>query len=68
MLEIVALACLIDAPSNCKDVALSFSEEAMTPMQCFIQAQGELAKWVTEHPKWKIERYACQPAGAIAKI
>ncbi len=67
MLELVALVCLVNSPTHCKDVALNYSEEAMTPMQCLMQAQIELSKWVGEHPNWRVERYSCRPAGQIAK-
>lgn len=67
MLELVAVACLISSPTQCKDVALNYSAESLTPMQCLMQAQVELAKWAGEHPNWKIERYSCRPAGLIAK-
>ncbi len=43
------------------------SAEALTPMQCLMQAQPEVAKWIGEHPGWQIKRYACRPAGQFAK-
>lgn len=67
MLEILVVACLINSPEKCKDVSLSFSGDSVTPMQCLMQAQPEIAKWTEGHPNWKITRYTCRPAGQIAK-
>lgn len=68
MLELLVSVCLIDEPSRCKDVSLTFSVESMTPMQCMMGAQPEVAKWIDEHPKWVAKRWSCAPAGQIAKI
>jgi hypothetical protein len=32
----------------------------VTPMTCMIGAQPELAKWVEEHPNWKVSRWSCR--------
>jgi hypothetical protein len=68
MLELALVACLADDPTRCKDVALIFSEEAVTPMQCLIGAQPQIAKWSEGHPRWVVKKWACRPAGRIAKI
>ena len=54
-----------------QDLALSFSAEAenVTPMQCMMQAQTELAKWFSEHPGLRVARYKCDlDRGDVAKI
>jgi hypothetical protein len=48
-------------------VHLTYSAEALTPMQCAMQAQPEIAKWVREHPGWVTKRYTCRAAGQYAK-
>jgi hypothetical protein len=68
MLELVVSVCLIQDPSRCKDVSLVYSAEMTTPMQCMMGAQPEIAKWMEGHPKWALKRWACRPAGQIAKI
>lgn len=68
MIELVLLACLTEEPNRCKDVALTYSAEALTPMQCLMGAQPEIARWSEANPKWLVKRWACQPAGRIAKI
>ncbi len=67
VIELFAAVCLIDNPTKCKDVSLIYAAEALTPMQCLMQAQPEVAKWIGEHPGWRIKRYSCRPAGQFAK-
>ena len=65
MIELAFIACTLTGV--CKDGALTFAAEAVTPMQCLVQAQPELAKWATEHPGWQVRRYTCRAAGMMAK-
>ena len=67
MIELLVAVCLIDHPTTCKDVSLIYSAEALTPMQCAMQAQPEIAKWINEHPGWVTKRYTCRLAGRYAK-
>jgi hypothetical protein len=68
MLELLLSVCLVHAPERCKDVALTYSAESLTPFQCIMGAQPEIAKWSEGHPNWTVKRWTCQPAGRIAKI
>jgi hypothetical protein len=68
MLELLIGVCLIDDPARCKSVSLVYAAEALTPMQCVMRAQPEMAKWVGEHPGWKITRWTCRRAGKFARI
>jgi len=68
MLELLISVCLIDSPTRCKDVALSYAAESLTPFQCMMGAQPEIAKWSDSHPQWAIKRWTCQPAGRFAKL
>lgn len=68
MLELALVACLADDLTRCKDVALIFSEESVTPMQCLMGAQPQIARYVEEHPRWVVKKWSCRPAGRIAKI
>ncbi len=67
MIELVLLACLVDEPDSCHDVGLAYSAENLTPMQCLMQAPPQMAKWVGEHPGWKIMKWTCRRAGRYAK-
>lgn len=69
MIEVIALACTVMAPLQCKNVKLTFATEAVSPMQCMVLGQTELAKWIGEHPGWMISHgFKCAPAGRYAKI
>ncbi|MGA7116871.1 MAG: hypothetical protein WBY12_06725 [Hyphomicrobium sp.] len=68
MLELMVSVCLISDPARCKDVALTYSAENLTPMQCMMGAQPEIAKWIEAHPKWALRKWTCHRAGLYAKI
>lgn len=68
MLELLVSVCLISDPTQCKDVNLVYTDEALTPMQCMMGAQPEIAKWIEAHPQWTLKRWTCQKAGLFAKI
>lgn len=46
---------------------MTFMAEAVTPQQCMMYGQSEIAKWVEGHPKWKIAKWRCGRAREIAK-
>lgn len=68
MLELLVSVCLLSDPTRCKDVSLVYSDENLTPMQCLMGAQPEIAKWIEAHPQWALRRWTCQRAGLFAKI
>jgi hypothetical protein len=68
MIELVLSVCLLDDPSRCKDVALTYSAENLTPMQCLMQSPVEISKWTEAHPKWFTKRWTCRPAGHLANL
>jgi hypothetical protein len=68
MIEVVALVCSMQAPLRCKDVHLSFAADSVTPQQCMMYGQMELAKWTVGHPNWQIRKWSCGRAGRYAKI
>jgi hypothetical protein len=67
VIELLLAVCRIDNPATCKNVSLTYSAEALTPMQCMMRAEPEIAKWITEHPGWQTRRFTCRPAGRYAK-
>ena len=65
LLELAFVACLARAdgkadPNQCRDFGIAFSEENLTPYQCTMQGQGELAKWALEHPTYIITKFGCR--------
>ena len=68
MIEILVSVCMVNDPAQCKDVHLNFMAESVTPMECMVIGQAEIAKWIEGQPKWQLKRWSCGPAGQIAKI
>ena len=69
MIEVIALVCTVMAPLQCKNVKLSFADDSVTPQQCFLYGQSELAKWTLDHPGWIIAHgFKCGPAGRYANL
>ena len=67
MIEVVAMVCFITEPTKCKDVHLSFAIQSITPQQCMMFGQVELAKWTLGNPNWIIRKFSCGPAGRFIK-
>lgn len=61
MIELVFVVCLSAAPANCERHAMQFAD--LTVMACMAGAQPQLARWVGDHPGWRIQRWTCQPLG-----
>ena len=68
MLELLIGVCLVDDPSHCRDVHLTFDVAQVTPGQCVMNGQIAMAEWSGEHPNWRIVKWACIPAGQEAKL
>ena len=58
MIELLFVACLASAPTECRERSLVFSDVA--PMQCLMGAQPELAKWASTHPKFRVQSWRCR--------
>ena len=58
MIELLFVACLSSDPESCREHSLVFTD--VTPMQCLMGAQPELAKWVNAHPNAQIQSWRCQ--------
>lgn len=58
MIELVLSVCLVADPTRCKDVGLQYAEN-MTPFQCAMRAQPEIAKWSEANPNWVVKRFKC---------
>ena len=70
MTVLILSTCLLVDPTDpskgfsekCKEVNLTYADEGeapLTPMQCVMRAQPEIAKWVEEHPKWAVKKWKC---------
>lgn len=61
MLSIILSACLIADPQQCRDFRIPLDID-MDTLRCAMAAPPYFAKWVEEHPQWRIRRWKCQPA------
>lgn len=68
MIELVLAVCMVGQPAKCRDVYLNFEAESVTPQQCMMYGQMEMAKWAEEHPDYTITKWRCGVAGQMAKI
>lgn len=67
MIEILVFFCLVDNPDRCQQVPLNFAAQSVTPQQCMLLGQTEIAKWMDGHPNWRPRKWSCGPAGRFAK-
>ena len=67
LLELAFVACLAGADgkadeTQCRDFGIAFAEENLTPYQCAMGGQAELAKWQAVHPQYIIMKFGCRRA------
>jgi len=58
MIELLFIACLASDPDQCRERSLLFT--GVSPMQCLMGAQPELAKWVNTHPNVRVKSWRCR--------
>lgn len=58
MIELLFTTCLSAAPDVCQERQMLFQD--VTPTQCMVGAQAELAKWTETHPKEHIAPWKCK--------
>ncbi len=68
MFEIAAAVCMVGSAQNCREIVLSFEADNVTPVNCIMYGQPELAKWTEGHPNWRVRRFTCRLAGTFAKL
>ena len=62
MIELAFVACLSTAPDACERRSLYYSD--ITPMDCLMAAQPELARWLVDHPRYRVSRWSCRARDA----
>ena len=62
MIELVILACLAAAPSDCRETRLSYSSAEVSLLTCMQSGHFEVARWQTEHPGLQVKRWKCNTA------
>ena len=62
MITVILTACLVTQPMKCKDINIPILEvKNVTPWKCGRFGQLKAEEWAKDHPKWKIQRWACDP-------
>jgi hypothetical protein len=61
-MDLIILACLVAAPTDCAAVPLPVSLTPIAPMSCMVAAQPILAEWCEENPDRFIARWRCAPS------
>ena len=59
MIELIFVACLAASPTDCRENSLVFV--GVSPYQCLLRAQVELAAWTGARPGWRIRKWSCKP-------
>ena len=68
LIEILLSVCMIQDIGRCKDVKLSYmSEDQITPHNCMINGQTEIAKWIEGNPNWQIMKWSCGHPSQLGK-
>ena len=70
MIAIIFSVCFTLSPHNCKAVKLTYADAVpLTPFYCMRMGQTEAAKWVVEHPDWRMKGgpVRCEKVGQFAK-
>ncbi len=67
MIELLFSACLIGS-DDCRDVSMLYDGQDISPSTCMMEGQIALARWVGEHPNYRIARFTCHIAGASKAI
>lgn len=65
MIELLFVVCLSGTPDQCQQRSLVFTD--LTPSQCMMGAQPELAKWVETHPRHVIRHWRCRAVDRLER-
>ena len=60
MLELVLTVCPLAAPERCQEETPRLAPP-LNMWGCMVQGQVYAARWVDEHPRWRLRRWACRP-------
>jgi hypothetical protein len=59
MLSLLFTTCLLADTSHCAKRSLPIYDD-ITPMQCMMVAQPEMAEWMSLHPSWYVKEWRCE--------
>ena len=66
MIELIFSVCLVHQPDQCHNERMSFFQTRVTPGQCVMMGQIEIARWMDGHPNYVLKKWSCRPAGRRA--
>ncbi len=66
MIELLFVACLSTAPTECRERSMLF-DDRVGLMTCMVQAQTQLAIWAEAHPKLRVREWHCRVARIAAR-
>lgn len=58
MLVLFLTACMYADTKHCQEQHLTIYDD-ITPNQCMVIAQAELAQWSEAHPSWYVKEWKC---------
>jgi hypothetical protein len=58
-LELIITACLLASPGECAEHRLRLTIQGGDPGQCMYSSPPRVARWVTMHPRWKVQSWRC---------
>lgn len=58
MIELIFTVCLTVTPEHCRDRSLLFTD--ITVETCTTQSQPVLARWISDHPDWRLRTWTCR--------
>lgn len=68
LIKLAISVCMLSAPTTCKDIDV-FGElpEGILPNggACMMLGQLEAAKYIEQHPGWKVTRFSCVPQKSV---
>lgn len=65
-MNLVLLACLTSAPTECREISLLISTSPVAAMSCMAGAPVTIAEWMGDHPELQVSRWWCEAPGRSA--
>lgn len=58
-IELVIVACLTDAPGECREHRLRLLTDGAAETQCLYGSPPRVARWALSHPGWRVKSWRC---------
>lgn len=67
LIDLMLTVCLANDASHCR-IEHIYMEQHGTEMQCMMRAPLHIARWVREHPDFRVVRWKCVNPDALRQI